>query len=197
MVDVSKAKILEQSKEILFFAHHPPCDQFVNHTIPFFGKHWCIGCFIGYPAAIFGIILYWLLSPVISSLWQSASLWILITVLFLLSFLVLLSFFLPEYRILKILKKAILGLTLGVFIGALWDSLPFYSILKIFVVGPAIGITLFGLEKKHKKNTQRICIACDLTPDHPQCPLKELITPANPFSLQIVDEFSVLENMPL
>ena len=39
-------------------SHHPECKHFNNHTLNVSKKiHLCIGCFIGYPTAILGILL--------------------------------------------------------------------------------------------------------------------------------------------
>jgi hypothetical protein len=38
--------------------HHPEREKFKNHTIKLVSCHFCIGCFVGYPTAIIGILLF-------------------------------------------------------------------------------------------------------------------------------------------
>ena len=46
----------------LFLSHHPECDEFKEHTINISKVRLCIGCFVGYPTAIFGIYIIDLLN---------------------------------------------------------------------------------------------------------------------------------------
>jgi predicted neutral ceramidase superfamily lipid hydrolase len=43
-------------------SHHPNCEEFNNHTIKIGKKKFCIGCFIGYPSAIIGVISIYFLN---------------------------------------------------------------------------------------------------------------------------------------
>ena len=41
-----------------FLSHHPECNYFKGHTIKFGKFRLCIGCFIGYPIAIFSLLIF-------------------------------------------------------------------------------------------------------------------------------------------
>jgi len=41
----------------LILSHHPECERFQGHTIKIGKYGLCIGCFVGYPAAIIGLII--------------------------------------------------------------------------------------------------------------------------------------------
>jgi len=45
----------------LFLSHHPECKHFKGHTIKVGKVRLCIGCFIGYPSAILGIFLIYVI----------------------------------------------------------------------------------------------------------------------------------------
>ena len=57
--------ILKLNRFFLYFrsfipfllSHHPECKKFENHTINFGKTRFCIGCFIGYPSGVIGIII--------------------------------------------------------------------------------------------------------------------------------------------
>ncbi|MHA1688866.1 MAG: hypothetical protein ACTSUN_05950, partial [Promethearchaeota archaeon] len=45
----------------LYLSHHPNCEAFRNHVITIRNRYFCIGCFIGYPSALLGIIIIYFL----------------------------------------------------------------------------------------------------------------------------------------
>ena len=90
----------------LMLSHHPECDRFKEHTLNFGKVHLCIGCFIGYPTAIIGIILisFFKLSSVIH--YPT----FLIIGIGLLSTFCLSIINLTKFKIIKILQKMLMGI---------------------------------------------------------------------------------------
>ena len=90
----------------LFLSHHPEYDLFKGHTLNFGKVNLCIGCFVGYPTAVIGIILisFFNLSKFISY------------PTFLIIGIVLLSTFflsiikLTKFKVIKILQKILMGI---------------------------------------------------------------------------------------
>lgn len=91
----------------LLLSHHPECEKFNNHTINIGKKiRLCIGCFIGYPIAILGMVLLPLFN--ITSL-IPVDFFLPISIVLLATF-ILSPLKLTENKTVKIIQKALIGI---------------------------------------------------------------------------------------
>lgn len=184
--------ILDQSKEILFFAHHPLCPEFKGHMIPFLGKKICIGCLFGYSSGIIGIVL----GVLLNFLYPNLSMVIFFSILAFSVIIIIVIFLVQNLpfseRGKKITQKTSYGLILGIVVTTGVRLIPVHWIIQILLFCPIVGLSLYAMEHKHLKKTRHICLTCDLGQNHPNCPLKSLLTKENPYASRIETEFSVL-----
>lgn len=89
----------------LLLSHHPSCSRYQEHTLNISKIRLCIGCFIGYPSALFSIILgYFLIYPAVSQ-----KIWLLLIGIFLFLFQFLSLTKLTEIKPIKIIQKFLIG----------------------------------------------------------------------------------------
>ena len=137
-------------------SHHPDCPAFANHTFSIGTRKFCIGCFIGYPAAVVGIILG-------SLLFQFKVLSLLSLGWMGLAFIASLGLSLvglTHYKPIKMVQKFIYGFGAGVLIFILWIIVgpPWYAQLFfewIFIAGVNMPISIV-----HSFSHIRICKKC-------------------------------------
>ena len=88
-------------------SHHPDCDKFaINHTINVGKYRFCIGCFVGYPTAIIGILAFYFLNLV--NLLDS--LFLLVIALILLATFFLSPLNLTKIKTIKIIQKFLINI---------------------------------------------------------------------------------------
>ncbi len=142
----------------LFFAHHPACARFTNHTINIKSYRFCIGCYIGYPSALLSFMLwYFAVFPNHSP----SYLFLLIGIIGLLP--MLLSFTnLPEHKWIKILQKFSLGFSAGLLLAygfVLMKPQTIWQMIILFMGITTIIITPIGL--LHYRTMVATCKNCD------------------------------------
>ncbi|MHA1777385.1 MAG: hypothetical protein DRO88_03140 [Promethearchaeia archaeon] len=169
-MNIKEQSILKKEAAwISFFSHHPPCGHFQEHTFRLGKRHFCIGCYIGYPSGILSII--------ITSLWvrrQNVN----ISLLFYAALVGFIISFLPSVlnlthrKMAKIVQKVGLGLFGGGFLVALYHLLPlspFYKALNIFLVFSIIMAPIF---LRHYFSMRKICDECPDKWNHEKCPIQ-------------------------
>jgi hypothetical protein len=149
----------------ILLSHHPICDNFTSHTLRF-GKHrLCIGCFIGYPTALIGIIIIYflLLFRVLTS-----------SFFFYISF-ILLSFFilsplgLTQIKKVKILQKILIGLGSAFLFWHLW-TLPNPFVVNFIYFILIFGLLMILLNTYHAYGFYQTCKKCQYALNWEQCP---------------------------
>lgn len=150
----------------ILLSHHPDCESFgKNHTINIGKYRFCIGCFVGYPSAIIGILAIYFLN-----LFKTFNL----VFLFYISLILLSSFFLSplnltKIKTIKIFQKILLGLGSAFLFWYIW-FLP-----NSFVVNFVYFILLFGilfllLNVYHAYGFYKVCKKCKHSMNWNNCP---------------------------
>ena len=140
----------------LVLSHHPECDKFNNHTINLGKLRFCIGCFIGYPTAIIGIILIDLLN--ISNIIPT-------DYFFIISIILISTFFMSPLHLIrvkfvKIIQKFLIGLGSSFLFWAIW-SLPNPLLTNYFIFMYTFSIILGVLNFYHVYGFVGTCYKCD------------------------------------
>ena len=147
-------------------SHHPNCEKYEEHVFKIREKKFCIGCFIGYPAALIGIGVTF---PLL--FYELLSAWIILSVGILFSCAVFLSFTqFPKKRARKILQKLLIGLGSGFIIMALWSFMGFAWYFKILIIWGTIIILNIPISLMHYKTHHKICQNCEWKDDWEKCP---------------------------
>ncbi len=159
--------LLDYAKSLkpLIFSHHPYCEKFEDHTFSVKGVSFCIGCFIGIPSAIIGVVLIYVLNLFLSI--EPDVLFI--TGVILMSTFLLSPFKLTKYRRVKFAQKILFNL------GA---AFIFWWI--IYLPNPLLYNLLFGffvymtvitfLNVYHTFSIFRKCKKCEFEMDWESCP---------------------------
>jgi hypothetical protein len=159
-----------------FLSHHPSCDHFKNHTLNFGKIKLCIGCFVGYPAAIISIILTDIAYRIHGV--NILPLLYLGFILFLAQLFSLTRF--SEIKFLKILQKISIGTGSGFILVNLFVLIPSSEVLKVllsFVFATLLSIPIMIL---HIKNLHRPCRGCEFENDYINCTkYKDNLFPSN------------------
>ncbi|WP_371806086.1 hypothetical protein [Candidatus Lokiarchaeum ossiferum] len=140
----------------MLLSHHPPCEQFKNHTFGLFSLQFCIGCFIGYPSMIFAIVLSYFFATY--SVLRADILFFL--GLGMLSFQLLSLSPITEIKILKIFQKAFIGFGAGLILHSAYLLINASIIVKIFLL---MAISVGGyipLQVLHMKKSKEVCNQC-------------------------------------
>lgn len=148
----------------LFLSHHPECNKFDNHTIKLAGLKLCIGCFVGYPAAIitFLVVKYFSFIDIIE-----------VRFLFLLSIVFLSFFFLSPLNLiknkrLKICQKILIGI--GAALLFIWImELPNIKRKNIYIAYNTLYFLLLILNLYHVYGNLRKCYNCRTPFDWGKC----------------------------
>ncbi len=146
-------------------SHHPNCDNFgKNHTINIGKYRYCIGCFIGYPSVIIGILAIYYLNLVM--ILESIYLFTLGMVL--ISFVILSPLNLTKIKSVKILQKVLIGVGSAFLFWWIW-SLP-----NIFIINFLYFIMVYGLigallNMYHMYGLNKTCKNCEHSRDWQHC----------------------------
>jgi multisubunit Na+/H+ antiporter MnhG subunit len=147
-------------------SHHPNCEKYEEHVFKIREKKFCIGCFIGYPAAIVGIgvsfplVFYYMIIK-----------WIFLAIGVFLSFATLLSLTqFPKKRTRKILQKLMIGIGSGFILTSIWFFMEFSWYFKVLVIWGAIIVLNIPISLMHYKTHQKSCHTCEWKNDWSECP---------------------------
>ena len=148
-----------------WLSHHPKCENFKNHTFSLFGSKFCIGCFIGYPSAILGLIVATQLIE-ISEKYSELVFWMGIG--FTLS--ILLSFTsLTEIKSIKMAQKIFMGFGSGCFLTYLFYIPGVPTVLKwVTVIFTAFTLNLV-MNVVHYRSHNKVCDECQFQPHQEGC----------------------------
>jgi hypothetical protein len=154
-----------KSLKPLIFRHHPYCEKFEDHTFSVKGVSFCIGCFIGIPSAIIGVVLIYFLNLFLTL--ESGVLFII--GLILMSTFLLSPLKLTKYQPVKFAQKILFNL------GA-----AFIFWWVIYLPNPLLYNLLFGffvymtaitfLNVYHTFSIFRKCKKCEFEMDWESCP---------------------------
>ncbi len=146
-------------------SHHPNCSRFESHTFSLGRFRFCIGCYIGYPSAIFGLVLGTsLYLPSLVTLWH----------LFgcgLVAYLALLASLrkFSEFKYVKILQKISVGTGSGflIVVGFFLFEVPL--VIKFSFAALVLLGLLLPVRAVHLRKAINICVSCELKWIDPQC----------------------------
>jgi len=148
----------------LILSHHPNCSHFSNHTINIKSVRLCIGCFVGYPTAIVGILIigFFNLQNIIPR-----EILLIFGITFISTF-ILSILNLTKIKIVKIIQKFLIGLG---------SALLFWGIIKLsnnislnfFIAFTTLTILLVLLNVYHTYGFYRTCIKCETPLDWASC----------------------------
>jgi len=164
----SRRKKLSLNREELksfLFSHHPKCEKFEGHTIKIRSTQFCIGCFIGYPTAFFGILVIYLLGLVIPFETE----FLLITGIALLSSFILSLLDLTKIRIIKIIQKFCIGLGFAFLFWGIW-TLPNSFNINLILFFIIFGIAYAIIMSYHAYSFYKTCKKCEYSLDWEKCP---------------------------
>jgi len=140
----------------MLLAHHPDCPPFRTHTFSIRSVRFCIGCFIGYPAAIAGIFLGYFIIRFGSQTLLPVGL---VGVAFYLS--QMLSFWkVAEKKPVKILQKCMIGLGSGFLVITAFMVTELWGIWHIIVIVSLVSALGLPVGLLHLLKTSRICKQC-------------------------------------
>jgi len=141
----------------LFLSHHPRCTHFKGHTLNVGRIKLCIGCFIGYPSALLGILLIYILDlRSIISLQAFLNIGILLTLFFFLSFTGL-----TKIKIVKIAQKFLIGIGASFLFWGIWDQ-PISFNERYFTFTFVFGFILSFLNLYHIYGFYSNCHNCEI-----------------------------------
>jgi len=149
----------------LILSHHPDCDKFKNHTFKIRKSKLCIGCFVGYPTAILGILIIWvsnLLNLFVSVHFLSIG-------ISLLSSFILSPLKLTKIKSIKIIQKLLIGIGAAFMFWGVW-SLPNPFAFNFLLFFFTFGILIIILNGYHVYGLYRICKKCEYSFDWDACP---------------------------
>jgi hypothetical protein len=124
-------------------SHHPNCARFKSHTFNLGQFRFCIGCYIGYPSAITGIVGY-------------------------LAFLASLGKF-SEMKIVKILQKISIGMGSGFILVFGFFLFDVFVVIKILVVILILVGLIIPIRAVHLRKALNICTSCERKGKDPYC----------------------------
>jgi len=140
----------------LILSHHPECEKFNNHTLNIGRVRLCIGCFIGYPTAIIGIILINYLN--ISKIFPTD--FFLVISIILISTFFMSPLHLTRVKSVKIVQKFLIGLGASFLFWWIW-SLPNPLLTNYFIFMVTFSILLGILNFYHILGFLGTCYKCD------------------------------------
>ena len=150
----------------ILLSHHPDCETFgKNHTINIGKYRFCIGCFVGYPTAIIGILAIYFLNLV-----KTFNL----SFLFTIALILLASFFLSplnltKIKTIKIFQKILLGLGSAFLFWYIW-SLPNSFVVNFVYFVLLFGILFILLNVYHGYGFYKVCKKCEHSMNWNNCP---------------------------
>lgn len=150
----------------ILLSHHPNCETFgKNHTINIRKYRFCIGCFIGYPTAIIGILAIYFLD--LHKTFKSS-------IFFIIALILLASFFLSplnltKIKIIKIIQKILIGIGSAFLFWNIW-SLPNSFIINFIYFILLFGIMFILLNAYHGYGFYKVCKKCEHSMNWKNCP---------------------------
>jgi len=140
----------------LIISHHPECEHFKGHTIKLGRVRLCIGCYIGYPSAILGILLIDILNlRSFFSLQAFQNIGILFLLFFFLSFTGI-----TNIKIIKIVQKFLTGIGSSFLFWSIWYQPISYN-ERYFTFATVFGLIIAVLNLYHVYGFYRNCHRCD------------------------------------
>lgn len=150
----------------ILLSHHPSCDKFgKNHTINVGKYQFCIGCFVGYPIAIIGILAIYYLNLVKSF----DSIFFFIVGIVLISSFALSPLNLTKVKAIKIFQKVLIGIGSAFLFCWIW-SLPNPFLINMLYFTMVFGFLLTMLNAYHGYGLYHICKKCEYSLDWQNCP---------------------------
>ena len=150
----------------ILLRHHPLCEEFADdHTFKLKGVDFCIGCFIGYPAAIITIIVLPLIS--MTAILSPRDL-LIFSLLFLSTFLFSV-FGLTKRKGLKILSKITVGIGAAFLFWSIF-TLPNDFLVNFLTFCLTFFVLLLFLNGYHTYGVLKICKNCKFEADWRRCP---------------------------
>ena len=149
----------------ILLSHHPNCKAFKNHTFKIGRFKFCIGCFIGFPTAIIGIIVL----PFIKILNILDSTQILIISLVFLSSSILSPLKLTKIKLIKMIQKCLIGLGASYLFWWIWTLPNFFLINLLYFLG-IFALLLIFLNGYHAISFYSICRKCEYSREWNRCP---------------------------
>ena len=154
-----------QNKSMIL-SHHPECNDFKDHTFQLGKQHLCIGCYIGYPSAIIGLL---------SGVFLIEQDYLHPRVAFNLSIVLMLFLILSLTNItnikpIKFAQKICMGVGAGLFLAVSYIIYPASPTMKFFVVIGFTVLLLTPINVLHYIKHNRICERCEFTPGWGRCP---------------------------
>ena len=157
-------RLLKALKPMLL-SHHPDCPNFDNHVIKIGKRRFCIGCFIGYPSGIIGVILIFL--------WQQVhpipDLFLFLSGMSLLSLFLLSPLGLAEKKAVKILQKILVALGGSFLFWWIW-TLPNPFLFTLLICAFSFGLILGALNAYHAYGIFKACKKCEHEGYWEECP---------------------------
>ena len=177
---ITKIKSYYRSLKPILLSHHPNCDKFREHTFKIGKRSYCIGCFIGYPIAIIGVITIYFINLVIGISSQF---------LFTAGTILMASFIfsplkLTKKKIIKIIQKILFNLG-GAFIFWWIFSFPNPFYINFILFFFIFSILLLLVNSYHAYNFYRTCKKCNFSLDWENCP-----------GFKALFEYCALNNLP-
>ena len=150
----------------ILLSHHPNCESFDGHTIKI-GKNTrlCIGCFIGYPVAIIGIVIIYFLN--LNETFDSTFLFAIGMVF--LSFFLLSPLNLTKIKAIKIIQKILIGIGSAFLFWWIWSTPNSYIVNFIYFL-MVFGLLLMLFNAYHIYGFYKACKKCDTSFDWESCP---------------------------
>ena len=156
---------LKRMDKDFWLSHHPRCEKFKEHTFTAFGRRLCIGCFIGYPATILGLVFATKLIKIsedYSKLIFGLGIGLILT--FLLSFTSL-----TEIKSVKMTQKFLMGFGSG----CLLTYLFYYPGIPAALRWAMVLFTAFNLNfimnVIHYRSHNKVCDDCEAEPHEEGC----------------------------
>ncbi len=147
------------------FSHHPNCGRFKSHTFTLGLFRFCIGCYIGYPMAIIGLVLGTsLYLQGLVSLWHLLSFGIGGYITLLIS----LGKF-SEIRKVKILQKTCMGMGSGFLLVTGFFLFDIFLLTRIIIASFIFLGLIMPIRAVHMQKATKICLSCVLKGTDPHC----------------------------
>lgn len=162
---LTRLKLYYKSLKPILLSHHPSCESFSEHVFNLGKYKLCIGCFIGYPIAILGVIILYFINLIVM---LNPTLLFLCGVILMASFL-LSPLKLTRKRIIKIIQKILFNLG-GAFIFWWIFTLPNPFIINFILFFFIFGILLSLVNAYHAYSFYKTCKKCEFSFDWENCP---------------------------
>ncbi|MFX1573336.1 MAG: hypothetical protein ACFFB0_11355 [Promethearchaeota archaeon] len=162
---IQKLILYIRSLKPIILSHHPNCKEFKEHTFKIGKYRFCIGCFIGYPVAIMGVLLIFFLNLI--SVMGSTLLFT--TGIILMSTFLLSPLKFTRIKVIKIVQKILFNLG-GAFLFWWIFTLPNHFFINFLLFFLIFGIALALVNAYHAFSLYRTCKKCEFSLDWENCP---------------------------